>query len=166
MLAGKAKGKNIAMICDVQADLPAYFVGDITRLRQILVNLLSNAVKFTDAGEIATSVSGELLPQTAVTYCISKSRTAGLGIPRDVQERLFQPFSQGDASTNRRFGGTGLGLAISKRLCELMGGRIWVESSGTSGRRIDVSFHRSGIGSLRALLPGIATAGNGSYAGC
>jgi CheY-like chemotaxis protein/HPt (histidine-containing phosphotransfer) domain-containing protein len=97
-------------------------------LRQILVNLISNAVKFTLEGSVTVSVSGE--PAEDGRYHLHfQVRDTGIGISDNVRDRLFKPFSQGDTSTNRRFGGTGLGLAISKRLCELMGGRIWVESN-------------------------------------
>jgi CheY-like chemotaxis protein len=116
----------------IEGDLPNCFVGDVARLRQILVNLLSNAVKFTEKGEVVVSLSGEKLENDRFQLHFAV-RDTGLGIPDDRRERLFQSFSQVDVSTSRRFGGSGLGLAISKRLCELMGGRMWVESTGVLG---------------------------------
>jgi len=131
------KGLEIAYLVDDQT--PAAIIGDITRLRQILVNLLSNAVKFTEQGEVVVSVNAErrmrneeLKSQSPLhhsSFIIHFSvRDTGIGIPPERMDRLFQSFSQVDASTSRRYGGTGLGLAISKRLSEMMGGTMWVES--------------------------------------
>jgi len=132
LVAPKAREKGIEIAYRIMGDLPWYLIGDMTRLRQILVNLFSNGVKFTERGEVLLMVSGT--PREADTYEIHFAvKDTGIGIPPDLQNRLFQSFSQVDASTTRRFGGTGLGLAISRRLCELMGGRMWVESSGVPG---------------------------------
>ncbi len=134
----KAVEKGIEMACQIDHDLPRIFVGDVARLRQIVVNLLTNAVKFTEHGEIVVSVSGEHRENDQYElHCAV--RDTGLGIPADRRDRLFQSFSQVDASTSRRFGGTGLGLAISRRLCELMGGRMWAESAGVPGE--GATFH-------------------------
>ncbi len=147
LLASRATEKGLDVGCFVESDVPAAIVGDVTRLRQVLVNLLGNAVKFTEHGEVILSVSREIADERAredvvpiadpssplVTLRFS-IRDTGIGIPPDRQGRLFLSFSQIDASTTRRFGGTGLGLAISKRLTELMGGRIWVESEGVAGK--------------------------------
>ena len=113
----------------IGSDVPAALVGDVTRLRQILVNLIGNAVKFTARGEIVLDIrrqpdSGQLL------FSVNDT---GIGIPPEAMPQLFQSFQQVDSSTTRRFGGTGLGLAISRRLVELMGGRIWVESRPGAG---------------------------------
>lgn len=124
--------KGIEITREIEQGLPHWFVGDVTRLRQILVNLLSNAVKFTEKGEVVVSMSGERLDGDRYRLQFAV-RDTGLGIPVDLQERLFRSFSQVDASTSRRFGGTGLGLAISSRLSELMGGWMWVESTGVPG---------------------------------
>jgi signal transduction histidine kinase/CheY-like chemotaxis protein len=132
LIAPKAEERKLEVGYQLEADLPCYFVGDVTRLRQILVNLLSNAVKFTDAGEIAVSVSGHSHDGEHFQLHF-EVRDTGLGIPPGLQDRLFQSFNQIDTSTTRRFGGTGLGLAISKRLSELMGGKMWVESTGVPG---------------------------------
>ncbi len=113
-------------------DVPRTIIGDITRLRQILVNLLSNAVKFTKEGEVEVSV--RVLATREAHYELEFSiRDTGIGIPKERQDRLFQSFSQVDTSTTRKYGGTGLGLAISKRLSELMGGSMWVESDEGKG---------------------------------
>jgi len=111
---------------------PAAVLGDVTRLRQVLLNLLANAVKFTEAGEVVLTVrpEGQCLHFTV--------RDTGIGLSEQGMGRLFQSFSQADSSTTRQYGGTGLGLAISKKLAELMGGRMWAESAGP-GR--GSSFH-------------------------
>jgi PAS domain S-box-containing protein len=138
LINAKALEKGLSVACDVDPALPEQFVGDVTRLRQILVNLLANAVKFTDKGEVVVSLRGE--PRQGDHYELHfEVRDTGLGIPPDRHARLFQSFSQVDASTSRRFGGTGLGLAISKRLCTLMGGAMWVESAGVPGQ--GTTFH-------------------------
>jgi len=107
-----------------EGDMPAAIQGDLTRLRQILLNLLSNAVKFTDKGEVVLTVTSE---GDQLKFAV---RDTGIGLDENGKSRLFQSFSQADSSTTRKFGGTGLGLAISKRLAELMGGTMWVESAG------------------------------------
>ncbi|HYC21401.1 MAG TPA: response regulator [Candidatus Bathyarchaeia archaeon] len=128
LLAHKAAEKRLdfAYVCDQQ--VPAAILGDLARLRQILVNLLGNAIKFTDAGEVVLSVTSIQRPDGEVELQFSV-RDTGVGIPADRRDRLFRSFSQVDASTTRKYGGSGLGLAISKRFAELMGGRMWVEST-------------------------------------
>ncbi|MCS7338354.1 MAG: response regulator, partial [Verrucomicrobiae bacterium] len=146
VLAAEASEKKIELTCIIDDELPSTFRGDAVRLRQVLVNLLSNAVKFTNEGEVAVTVnaqtvptmlhapgqSGETAPNApetpAVWHLQFSVRDTGIGIPPERLARLFQPFIQADASISRQFGGTGLGLAISKRLVELMGGKMWVES--------------------------------------
>jgi PAS domain S-box-containing protein len=130
------KGLELANLLDER--LPSAIVGDAARLRQILINLLNNAVKFTDKGEVVLSVDGEAPgsgdSEVGRTYKLHFAvRDSGIGIPQDRLSRLFESFSQVDASTTRRYGGTGLGLAISKRLSELMGGTIWAESRVREG---------------------------------
>ena len=131
------KGLDLAYLVDPQT--PEAVVGDVTRLRQVLVNLLSNAVKFTEQGEVVVSVSSEHLSGDASHTPADKQllhfavRDSGIGIPPERLDRLFHSFSQVDASTTRRYGGTGLGLAISKRLSEMMGGAMWVESEPGAG---------------------------------
>ncbi len=136
LVASKAaeKGFDVAYLLD--PDVPAVIISDSARLRQILLNLLSNSLKFTEEGEVVLSVSAEKLPEGAdKSYRLHfKVRDTGIGIPPDRVDRLFRSFSQVDASTTRKYGGTGLGLAISKRLAELMGGTMWVESEGVPGK--------------------------------
>jgi signal transduction histidine kinase/CheY-like chemotaxis protein len=127
LVAARAAEKGLELVCWREPRVPTAIVADVTRLRQILVNLLGNAVKFTDAGEIVVSVNDGVDRGDRHELHFSV-RDTGIGISPDRIDRLFQSFTQVDASTTRRYGGTGLGLAISKRLCEQMGGRMWVES--------------------------------------
>ena len=135
LVKGPATEKHLELAYLVDEEVPCTLTGDATRLRQILVNLLTNAVKFTAAGDVGLTATATPAPSGVpglyeIQFVV---KDTGIGIPPDRQNRLFQSFSQVDASTTRRYGGTGLGLAISKRLAELMGGRIWVESSGVPG---------------------------------
>ncbi len=142
LVASKATEKGIELACQIDPDVPAGIVGDPTRLKQILLNLLNNAVKFTDAGEVVLTVSSMVAADTLSpgqsTLLTVSVRDTGIGIPADRMNRLFKSFSQVDASTTRRYGGTGLGLVITKRLVELMGGEIKVESE--MGRGTTFSF--------------------------
>ena len=114
-------------------------VGDVTRLRQVLLNLLSNAIKFTEEGEVVVHIGAER--QASDSYRLHLAvRDTGIGIPQDRMDGLFSSFSQVDASTTRRYGGTGLGLAISKRLVELMGGTMWVESEEGNGSTFHIAL--------------------------
>lgn len=164
LLAHRASEKKLELAYLIDPQAPPLIVGDVTRVRQVLVNLLSNGIKFTETGEVVVSVvrlrlerdSTERSPNvsaerrqlsvvrgTAIDnaqaslgdlYEIQFTvRDTGIGIPPERMPRLFQPFSQVDSSTTRQYGGTGLGLAISKRLCEMMGGRIWAESEPGRG---------------------------------
>ncbi|MBI9044864.1 MAG: PAS domain S-box protein [Anaerolineaceae bacterium] len=147
-----AAEKQIELVCLVSEDVPNRVVGDVTRLRQILVNLIGNSFKFTQKGEIVlrveienllneqnlNSYNIESLNPTEVCLHISVQDT-GIGIPLAKQKELFQSFAQLDSSTTRKFGGTGLGLAISKSLTNIMGGNIWVESEGIEGK--GTTFH-------------------------
>jgi len=129
-------GKALDLVYEIHDDVPSVVVGDVARLRQILVNLIGNAIKFTEKGEVAVEARVEpdyagfagVLPGPDDSLVHFTVRDTGIGIPADRLSRLFQTFSQVDASTTRRFGGTGLGLAISSRLVELMKGKIWAES--------------------------------------
>jgi CheY-like chemotaxis protein/HPt (histidine-containing phosphotransfer) domain-containing protein len=148
LLAPKAAEQKVDLIYQIDDGLPATLIGDVTRLRQILVNLIANAVKFTPKGEVMVDVrvagpettlsapppsEGEAsaAPDGLMLHC--SVRDTGIGIPPARLERLFRSFSQADASVSRRYGGTGLGLAISRSLAELMGGRMWAESEAGKG---------------------------------
>ncbi|MGF1600960.1 MAG: response regulator [Thermosynechococcaceae cyanobacterium] len=129
--------KGLELIYFRASEQPTLIVGDVHRLRQILINLLSNAVKFTQSGEVVVSFNAHplgALSETAPRYeLLFAVKDTGIGIGSEQQARLFQSFSQADSSITRQYGGTGLGLAISKRLSEQMGGRIWVESTEGQG---------------------------------
>lgn len=127
-----ARNKKIELVHDVDPAIPATLIGDPVRIRQILVNLINNAIKFTFQGQIVTKV--KLVQAVDGVYELQFSvKDQGVGIPKDKLDTIFEAFTQADASTTRRFGGTGLGLAISKRLVEMMGGKIWVESEEFQG---------------------------------
>ena len=136
LVTSKASEKQIDLAYLIEPNVPHFIISDSTRLRQILLNLLSNSIKFTDQGEVVLTVTAENIHQTdQEAYQLHFSiRDTGIGIPADRMDRLFRSFSQVDASTTRKYGGTGLGLAISKRLAELMGGTMWVESEGIPGK--------------------------------
>jgi signal transduction histidine kinase/HPt (histidine-containing phosphotransfer) domain-containing protein len=149
LLAPKAAEKNLDLAYQVEDAIPKILVSDVTRLRQILVNLIGNAVKFTHQGEVFVEVKSaargprermfshetdtDFLRHPEQWLLHFSVRDTGIGIPADRQHRLFKSFQQVDASTTRHYGGTGLGLAICKRLAELMGGKIWVESDAGKG---------------------------------
>jgi CheY-like chemotaxis protein len=135
LLAGKAAEKKLDLAYQMEDGIPAHILGDITRLRQILVNLLSNGIKFTQVGEVVVHVKLLSGPsqENDKWHLHFSVRDTGIGIPVDRLARLFKSFSQADVSTARHYGGTGLGLAISKRLVELMEGKMWVESVPQKG---------------------------------
>ena len=140
LLAPKAAQKELELAYAAEPQTPNFIIGDVTRLRQILVNLIGNAIKFTETGEVVVSVNSTPLSSPIsgksshgllgerkykMQFAV---RDTGIGIPPDRLDRLFKPFSQVDASTTRQYGGTGLGLAISEKLSRMMGGQMWVES--------------------------------------
>jgi PAS domain S-box-containing protein len=139
IVAPRAWEKEIELGCLIDEGAPTGIVGDEARLRQVLLNLLSNAVKFTEAGEVVVLVDAEATGSDSYRIELAV-RDTGIGIPPDRMDRLFTSFSQVDASTTRRFGGTGLGLAISKRLVDLMGGTISVESEQGKGSTFRISL--------------------------
>ncbi|MDB6019900.1 MAG: domain S-box [Pedosphaera sp.] len=144
LLAAKAAEKELDLAYQLDDEIPAHVLGDVTRLRQVLVNLISNGIKFTSEGEVvvqvkihtvATQAAGDVpaAANTELPQLHFSVRDTGIGIHPSRLDRLFKSFSQADASTTRQYGGTGLGLAISKRLVELMGGKMWVESTPQKG---------------------------------
>ena len=154
LFAAKAAEKKLNLAGHIEDNTPSHIVGDVTRLRQVLVNLINNALKFTERGEVEViaktlaappaSLAAPLAnpPPTTEKFCLVQFlvRDTGIGIPPDKVGRLFQSFSQVDASTTRQYGGTGLGLAISKRLVELMGGNLGVDSVPGQGSTFHFTF--------------------------
>jgi len=136
-LALRADEKGLELLFEIAPDVPDVVCGDPTRLRQILVNLVGNAIKFTHKGEVSVKAALDSKDGDTGVLHFTVSDT-GIGIPEDKQKSIFDPFSQADTSTTRKYGGTGLGLTISARLVALMGGRIWVES--TLGRGTQFHF--------------------------
>jgi PAS domain S-box-containing protein len=132
MVAPRAEEKSLALVCEIAPGVSNDLIGDPTRLRQVLLNLLGNAIKFTEAGAVSLRVEpdGNGAAPTALRFTVTDT---GIGIADDKLDRVFERFTQADSSTTRRFGGSGLGLTISRRLVELMGGRIWVESQVDEG---------------------------------
>lgn len=138
LVAPRASEKGLELGCLIDDDVPAGLAGDATRLRQVLLNLLSNALKFTEEGEVVVHVDAEPAGEGSHRVHLAV-RDTGIGIPRDRMDRLFASFSQVDASTTRRYGGTGLGLAISRRLVDLMGGTLWVDSEEGNGSTFHIA---------------------------
>jgi len=126
-LALRADEKGLELLCEVAPEVPEMVRGDSSRLRQIAINLVGNAIKFTNQGEVALKVKSDAQEGENLLLHFTVADT-GVGIPKEKRGSIFEPFTQADASTTRKFGGTGLGLTISSRLVEMMGGKIWVES--------------------------------------
>ncbi|MBU4176361.1 MAG: response regulator [Desulfurivibrionaceae bacterium] len=131
-LAGRTHEKKLELVCHIEEDVPEFLIGDAFRLQQVLTNLLGNSIKFTESGQILLGVQLKGEYDGAVELLFSVSDT-GIGIPADKQQKIFEAFSQVDSTMARKFGGTGLGLSISSRLVQLMGGRIWLESTPNAG---------------------------------
>jgi len=134
MLSIRAEEKGVRFVTDLDVSVPQFALGDAGRLRQVLVNLLGNAIKFTNVGEVRLKVSKQCpgLPADRIYFEVSDT---GIGISKDMQSRVFERFRQADDSVQRKYGGTGLGTAIAKRLVELMGGEIDLESREFQGSR-------------------------------
>jgi signal transduction histidine kinase/CheY-like chemotaxis protein len=128
----RAHAKNLELIFEVQPDVPEALLGDPGRLRQVVINLIGNSIKFTNQGEILMSVSQEA-EASEIVLLHFEIKDTGIGIPADKLRKIFEPFSQADGSTARKYGGTGLGLTICAKLVEMMNGRIWVESEEEMG---------------------------------
>jgi signal transduction histidine kinase len=150
-LEGKAREKGLALEMRHTPDLPQEIVADPGRLRQVLINLLGNAIKFTPTGQVGIQVDPEGLD--SLRFCVSDT---GIGIPADKLDSIFDAFTQADGSITRNYGGTGLGLTISRKLIDLMGGRMWVESEAGRGSRfyftVPYRTPPSPVGELRILL--------------
>jgi CheY-like chemotaxis protein/HPt (histidine-containing phosphotransfer) domain-containing protein len=131
-LAVRAEQKGLQLLCDFDPGMPVGIVGDPVRLQQVLGNLVGNAIKFTERGYVLVEVREDTRADGATQLHFQVTDT-GIGIPRGKHATIFEPFSQADGSTTRRFGGTGLGLTISSTLVHMMGGRIWVESEPGRG---------------------------------
>ncbi|MBW1784323.1 MAG: response regulator [Deltaproteobacteria bacterium] len=131
-LAYLAHNKGLELACRIPNKVPVALVGDPGRLRQIIVNLVGNSLKFTETGEVVVAIHLEDESDDDVLLRFSV-RDTGIGIPREVQEKIFEAFSQADESTTRKYGGTGLGLSISAKLVSMMGGKIWVDSEPGKG---------------------------------
>jgi signal transduction histidine kinase/ActR/RegA family two-component response regulator len=161
LIGPRAAQKRLDLTYVFEGEVPQAVVGDVTRLRQILLNLLSNAVKFTEAGEVVLSVTAT--PEAQDTFRLHLTvRDTGIGLTEAGLAKLFQSFSQADSSTTRKYGGTGLGLAISKRLAELMGGTVWAESDGPGkGSR----FHLTLVAPVAQALPAARSRRSGKAAG-
>ena len=155
-LVCKAKEKDLRLTLELEPGLPPFYLGDALRLGQVLRNLGSNAVKFTAQGEVTIAVKGQAGRAGATRLSFQVSDT-GIGMTEAELGSLFQPFTQADDSTTRRFGGTGLGLAISRRLAELMGGDITVESRPGLGSTFTFTLECQATESLPALPPAEAT---------
>jgi CheY-like chemotaxis protein len=149
LVSPNASAIGLRMAYSIDIATPEIIMGDPTRLRQILANLLSNAVKFTSSGEVEISVSSKNLQGSGYEIHFAV-RDTGMGIPEDKMGCRFKSFSQVDISTSRKYGGTGLGLAISKKLVELMGGKIWVESELGKGS----IFHFTILAEATSIKPG------------
>jgi len=147
----RAHEKGLELACSIAADVPEFVRGDSTRLSQIVTNLVGNAIKFTHQGEVVLSVerqveatreeyAGEAPAGGSVSQFHFVVSDTGIGVPEDKQETIFQPFSQADTSTTRKYGGTGLGLTITTRLVQMMGGKIWLKSQEGSGSHFNFTL--------------------------
>jgi len=153
-MALRAHQKGLELVADVAPDIPRRVVGDPGRVRQIVLNLVGNAVKFTERGEIVVRLSVERIDGDHATLRFAVSDT-GIGIAPEQQLNIFDAFAQEDASTTRRYGGTGLGLTISRRLVQLMGGELWVDSTPGTGSTFSFTL-RLGVDAGPADVPAIA----------
>ena len=153
LVALEGHRKGLEMILDLSEGVPSQVLGDPVRLRQILVNLVNNAIKFTARGEIQVKVEvREKRNDSCLLYF--QVRDTGIGIPEEKRQKLFKEFSQVDSSTTRKYGGSGLGLSISKKLAEMMGGQIGVESRTGEGSAFWFTAEFSVQGESPRVVPG------------
>ena len=156
LLSIQASDKGVTLACEVDPRIPEVLVSDVTRVRQILFNLISNSMKFTPAGgRVDVVVTGHQLAEPVENHGHNVAiepwmfhftvRDTGEGIPEDKLHRLFRPFSQADSSISRKHGGTGLGLAICHRLCEMLGGAIWLESEPGMGSNFEFTIKAAAV---------------------
>ena len=158
LLAPKAAEKKLDLSYQIEEGIAPMLCGDVNRIRQVLANLLGNGIKFTSTGEVvvlvkALSGPGDGASSDEPWHLHFQVRDTGIGIPVDRLARLFKPFSQADASTARKYGGTGLGLTISKRLVEMMGGKMWVESVPEKGSTFQFTLPLPGVPDAPAVVP-------------
>ncbi len=141
IMAIRAQEKGLELTHQIKSNVPSTLLGDGDRLSQILINLIGNAIKFTEKGEVGVTVSlnKDITPKFGFIELIFDVSDTGIGISEKNIQKVFNKFSQEDTSTTRKYGGSGLGLTISKRLCELMDGRIWLESTKGAGSTISFS---------------------------
>ncbi len=154
-LALRADEKGLELLCEVAPEVPEVVRGDSSRLRQIVTNLVGNAIKFTDVGEVAVKVQVQA-KDGAGCVCLFTVADTGIGIPKDKRESIFDPFTQADTSTTRKYGGTGLGLTISTRLVGMMGGKIWVESEMGRGSQFHFTARLGAVDAKEIKLGTIA----------
>ena len=140
LLSAKAEERDVELLFSFQPDLPTHVIGDMIRIRQLIINLVSNAVKFTQQGTVLVTITGAVRTDEARTEYIVKVVDSGIGIEPEMLGRIFEKFEQGDTTTTRRFGGTGLGLAICKRLTALMGGDLTCESKVGEGSTFTITL--------------------------
>ena len=153
MLAVRARQSGLELTCEILPDVPERVVGDLNRLRQIIINLIGNAIKFTDQGQVGLRISLDAQTPHDLRLHFVVTDT-GMGIAEEKQQLIFEAFSQADGSTARKFGGTGLGLSISTQLVALMGGKIWVESALGRGSQ----FHFTGsFGEASQVVEGVSS---------
>jgi signal transduction histidine kinase/ActR/RegA family two-component response regulator len=157
LIRSLASEKGLTITSRIDAAVPDTLMGDVSRLRQILLNLLNNSVKFTERGSVVLSAQGTTPDESGAFELHISVADTGIGISAAAMGRMFKSFSQADAATSRKYGGTGLGLAISKRLAEAMGGTMWAESAGVPGE--GSTFHLTIATSAAAeqVAPGGAT---------
>jgi signal transduction histidine kinase/CheY-like chemotaxis protein/uncharacterized membrane protein affecting hemolysin expression len=151
-LAVRADEKGLELLCEVAPEVPEIVRGDSGRLRQVIINLTGNAIKFTHKGEVALKVQMESANDRDLILSVTVA-DSGIGVPKDKLQSIFNPFSQADTSTTRKYGGTGLGLTISSRLVRMMGGKIWVESEIGRGSQFHFTA-RLGVADTKVIEVG------------